>query len=412
MPRIGPKPSKLKIEERRVWTAKKQALHGTGGLSYDRLRTFRSLYEVLKAFRMRPEPDDLRRNVPALGSRDLGQFGRRILDQFEKLRTQRIKQLASRVVEAAMGVGAEPAANQKRMQTTSSDLCFRPCHAVIVENLKNYRPEESRLRKVNKRLADWCAANVRKYIEEGCQLHGVLFDDVPANYTSKQHSRTGLPGVRCEDVSRNVFVDAARGKKTDNQQQSVFDQHQKSVGRWGREIQRSETRTKERKADERDRLIVALAVAARNDETEAKLPDLLIVPRQGGELFLSSTGQSVAGEKRPRTLQADLNAAANIGLAALMDPDSTANWWRVKVNPKSGATVKTDYPGCSLFESPMVLLKESQRGGKRESQNAFSVADMKTLESREWFNQWEFWPQVLEQCCQQLRQWYGLNDKV
>ncbi len=409
MPRIGPKPSKLKIEERRVWKAKKQALHGTGGLSYDRLRTFRGLYEVLKAFRMRSEPDNLRRNVPERGSRDLGQFGRRILDQFEKLRTQRIKQLASRVVEAAMGVGAEPAANKKRMQKTSSDLRFRPCHAVIVENLKNYRPEESRLRKVNKRLADWCAANVRKYIEEGCQLHGVLFDDVPANYTSKQDSRTGLPGVRCEDVSRNVFVDAARGKKTDKQQQSVFDQHQKSVGRWGREIQRSETRTKERKADERDRLIVALAEAARNDETEAKLPDLLIVPRQGGELFLSSTAQSVAGEKRPRTLQADLNAAANIGLAALMDPDSTANWWRVKVNPKSGATVKADYPGCSLFESPMVLLKESQRGGKRESQNAFSVADMKSLESREWFNQWEFWPQVLELCCRQLKQWYGLD---
>ena len=409
MPRIGKKPSEGNFEELKAWTRAKLAIRGMGGLSYPRLRAFRSLYEVLKAFKMRAEPDDIRKNVPLPGSRDLGCFGRRILDQFEKLRTQRIKQLASRVVEAALGVGAEPGRDQKRMRKRSSDPRFRPCHAVIVENLKNYRPEESRLRRENKRLADWSAANVRKYIEEGCQLHGLYFDHVPADYTSKQDSRTGLPGVRCEDVSRRVFADAAKGTANEQSSEAVFDKHSKSLSRWRREIQRSESRMKEGKADERDKLIGAIADKIRNPSTEGSMPDLLIVPCRGGELFLGSESKSEADIKRPSTLQADLNAAANIGIVALLDPDFTGAWWRIKVSPSTGATAKADYPGSPLFESPMPLLNESQRGGKRDRQNAFSRTNAGPLADRQWSNQWEFWPGVLEQCCARLREWYDLE---
>ncbi len=71
-----------------------------GGLSMQRLQTIHDLYQVLKAFRMRPEPDDLRKNIPALGDESMANFGRRILNQLERLRKQRIKQLASRVIEA------------------------------------------------------------------------------------------------------------------------------------------------------------------------------------------------------------------------------------------------------------------------------------------------------------------------
>jgi len=204
-------------------------------------------------------------------------------------------------------------------------------------------------------------------------------------------------------------MEAAR-RTTSDRPPSPFDQHRRTVVWWTREIERSETRSKERKADARDQLIIALAQAARADKDGTRLPDLLCIPRQGGELFLSSGCRSEVSATRPRMLQADLNAAANIGLAALIDPDSPAAWWRIKVSPTTGATVKGDFPGSPLFELPVVLLAESQRGGKRDRQNAFSNPGMEPLDSRPWFNQWEFWPQVLDRCCQRLRQWYGLDE--
>jgi hypothetical protein len=104
-----------------------------------------------------------------------------------------------------------------------------------------------------------------------------------------------------------------------------------------------------------------------------------------------------------------LNASANVGLVALLDPDFPGTWWRVKVNPRSGVLSRTDYPGCPLFEQPLELLHESQCGGKRDRQNAFSDPSCDGFSTRSWMNQWQFWPAVLEQCCQNLAEWYGIQ---
>jgi hypothetical protein len=411
MPRYGKKPPKSDAEALREWKAKILQHRQTGGLSYDRLRAFRGLYECLKAFRMRAEPADLRRNIPQKGSRSLNRFGHRILDQFEQLREQRIKQIASRIVEAALGAGCEFKKNgigtrrdRKRPTQPSSDHRFRPCHAVVVENLRGYRPEESRLRRTNRQLADWAAANVRKYVSEGCQLHGLCFEEVLAAYTSRQDSRTGCIGVRAEDVPRAVFVAAVIGQQVSR---NASDAHQvRQTVSWRKEIARAEKRIEEKKADARDRLIGGLAALIRRSGAE-HLPELILLPKPGGELFLPSVQDS--GERRPRTLQADLNASANVGLVALLDPDFPGTWWRVKVNPRSGVLSRTDYPGCPLFEQPLELLHESQCGGKRDRQNAFSDPSCDGFSTRSWMNQWQFWPAVLEQCCQNLAEWYGIQ---
>jgi len=411
MPRLGQRPPRTQPEARKAW--KEKILHGRrmGGLSYDRLRAFRGLYECMKAFRMRPEPDNLRKNISDTGGRELSNFGRRILDQFEKLREQRIKQLASRVIEGALGVGREVPRNlrnktrdKKRPTERCSDIRFQPCHAVIVENLRNYRPEESRLRKMNRRLADWAAANVRKYIKEGCELHGLHFDDVPAAYTSRQDSRTGATGVRAEDVPLTVLLDAALGSLDTPSKAS--DTHKRAVHRWASELKRSAQRVGDDKGDARDHLLVALAAKVKNAK-RAQLPDLLLLPRQGGELFLPIVAEEKAG--RPRSLQADLNAAANIGLVALLDPDFSGSWWRVKVNPRTGAVANADFPGCPLFEDALILLPVDQRGGKRDRQNAFSIPSATGLQTRDWKNQWAYWPSVLDSCCARLAAWYGLD---
>ena len=90
------------------------------------------------------------------------------------------------------------------------------CHAVVIESLRNYRPDELQTRRENRALMNWSAGKVRKYLEEGCQLHGLHLREVMPNYTSRQCSRTGLPGLRCDDVPLSEFRTAPWWRKAVN----------------------------------------------------------------------------------------------------------------------------------------------------------------------------------------------------
>ena len=54
------------------------------------------------------------------------------------------------------------------------------------------------------------------------------------------------------------------------------------------------------------------------------------VPQKGGDVFVSADDVSSNGETSgPPGVQADLNAAGNIGLKALLDPDWHGAWWYI-----------------------------------------------------------------------------------
>ena len=298
---------------------------------------------MLKAFRMRPEPDHPRKNVPELGDESLAKFGRRILHQLERLREQRVKQLASRVVEAALGAGRMPPARGRDRKRPRSPV-DPACHVVVVENLQRYKPEQSRLRRENRQLMDWAARNVRKYIVEGCQLHGLHFVEVAPAYTSRQDSRTGAPGVRCEDVPADVLIEAVRRVRDSNHAPPASappradTRFERQVRRWARELQR----LSENRADLKPRQRVLAAVIDHVDRLPAG--KTVRLPCPGGELFAS-----VAPSTRASALQADLNAAANIGLHALTDPDWMGAWWRVLVNLGTGQPNPEKVRGCPCW---------------------------------------------------------------
>jgi IS605 OrfB family transposase len=306
-----------------------------GGLSVQRLQTIRGLYEVLRAFRMRPEPDDLRKNVPEPGDAALARFGRRILGKLEQLREQRIKQLASRIVEAALGAGRTQTSRGRDRKRP--DTCVdKSCHVVVAENLERYLPEETRLRKENRRLMDWAARNVRKFIVEGCELNGLYFTEVSPAYTSQQDSRTGAPGIRCEDIPGQV-VSAAIGGGAG----SLRSLEQMRQAAWlAREIQKLPS--DEKGCSPRQRILRAIC----NNQMSSR-KNAVRVPRRGGELFVSSSASSPAAHG----LQADLNAAANIGLKALMHPDHIVSWWFVLVDKESGKPVPEKLKGCPLWDN-------------------------------------------------------------
>jgi hypothetical protein len=95
---------------------------------------------------------------------------------------------------------------------------------------------------------------------------------------------------------------------------------------WRKQVARALKRAGENKQDARDRYLLELEAkwSAASDDDKAKAKPLRI-PLAGGELFVSADPRSPASHG----IQADLNAAANIGLRALLDPDWPGRWWYV-----------------------------------------------------------------------------------
>jgi len=189
-----------------------------------------------------------------------------------------------------------------------------PCHAVVIEDLSRYRPEEMRTRRENRQLMSWSSSKVKKHLEESCKLNGLHLRPTYAGYTSRQDSRTGAPGLRCQDVPVKEFL------------RSPF---------WRRQVVQAEKASNG--GDARGRLLLALNKKWKDaPDEEIKNSRALRIPLKGGELFVSAGTES----SPKKALQADLNAAANIGLKPLLDPDWPGSWWRVPCHPGQFTPVK------------------------------------------------------------------------
>lgn len=388
-----------------------RAARHVGGLSIDRINTITAAYRLLKAFKNRPEPNDLRKNIPSKGDDRLSRFHQRLLDMRDRLREQRVKQLASRIVEAALGVGRMPRAHIRAGAARPTARVDAPCHTVVIESLTNYRPDELQTRRENRQLMEWSSAKVQKYLKEGCELHGLHLREVQPNYTSRQCSRTGTAGVRCVQVSAAQLL----------------------MGWWKKDIDRARCRvekaTKEgRDGAQADRLLVEASQWAERLPDAQRAAHRIVVPKRGGDLFVS---MHVARGKNGHVaaLQADLNAAANIGLRALLDPDWPGKWWFV---PCTGGTF-TPAPektlNAAVFATADQLPHENDsseaaagapgvsgkgkgrgrgasRGGTPEKaiENRWRNTSAAPLRDDRWVSTAAYWSIVLAEVCRGLRQ--------
>jgi IS605 OrfB family transposase len=318
-----------------------------GGLSLTRIATlteFRRKVQV--GFFTRLQPDGTSAEAKE-------KFGQSSLDTLEHLREQRVKQLASRIAEAALGIGRMKRPEGGKPPKRPAGHVDAPCHAIVIEDLTHYRPEETRTRRENRQLMTWSSSKVRKYLAEACQLYGLHLREVPAGYTSRQDSRTGAPGIRCQDVLVKEFM------------QSPF---------WRKQVRQAEAKRIEKKGDSREMLLCTLN-AKWKDKTapEWEKAGVVRIPARGGEIFVSSNPLSPAA----KGLQADLNAAANIGLRALTDPDWPGKWWYVPCNPVSykpvkdkvegSAAVKPDHPLRRSVQIQSGDTKDKRSAGKKET---------------------------------------------
>ncbi len=344
-------------------TSSKMWARNLGGLSLTRIATMRALYQLHKAFAMRPTPDKPR-GAPERGESNAG-VAQRLLDAMERMREQRVKQLASRIAASALGLGGHwkevpiPRRNGEgkfvRKPDGTTDTQGRwiwveeptpkypACHAVVIENLTNYRPDELQTRRENRQLMSWSSAKVKKYLAEACQLHGLHLREVPASYTSRQDSRTGMPGVRCSEVAANNFATAPW---------------------WRRQVNQAEKKAGSDRT-ERDKYLLRLDEEWSEKPANEQKRGVLCIPTKGGDLFVAAWNGDPA--KHRGGIQADLNAAANIGLKALTDPDWPARWWYVPCRTDDGKPAKDKVGGCPIIpdDKPLRVASESiQKAGR------------------------------------------------
>jgi IS605 OrfB family transposase len=380
-------------EQTKVRKARRGAAMNVGGLSLTRLATLTEFRrQVQVGYFTRLKPDGTKAEIKE-------EFGQRILDAVDGMREQRVKQIASRIVEAALGVGIErdrvwddekkkwryPKRPRSLLYhedgegNTHGDPRFKTCHAVVIENLRNYRPDELQTRRENRALMNWSAGKVRKYLEEACQLHGLHLREVMPNYTSRQCSRTGLPGWRCEDIpvvkfvkphwcvkkavknlAKNVnhdatwevrleaAVEAAKAKRKDRnapgEQEDcciveLFKRWESNSRTW---TDSDGVKWKLIDDDEKTRWEVIKGQTLRADK-KYFAPAAVRVLNKSGDLFVAAppNGAAIAKDRCRGALQADLNAAANIGLRALLDPDFPGKWWYIPATMDAGWRVPT-----------------------------------------------------------------------
>ena len=307
-----------------------------GGLSIDRITMIQDTRKLQLRFKQRPTPKNLRANVPEKGDDSLRNFGRRTLDSVEQMRTNRVKQLSSRIVEAALGVGQEPGddetgSQQPRSHVSGDEARHRPCHLVVMENLDNYRPEQNKLRRENRGLMSWSSGKINDALEQQCELHGLGLTYVSPSYTSRLDGVTGRPGIRVQRIP------------------TVW----KEMPFWVKKrIERAVKKVEENIGSEEDSFLRDVKELIDNGKLESKS---IIIPSKGGTHFLSTT----SGVGNPISLvDADINAARNIGIRAILDPDWSGAYFRLPSTLSEGVfrPLKERFEGSECIDNLEVEL--------------------------------------------------------
>lgn len=344
------------LREIRDWVlprgrANRLSIRHVGGLSLTRISTIRMLYQVQKAYRMKPEPDSPEKNVPPPGDTSLDDFGGRMLADMEEMRENRVKQLASHIARAAFGIGKK------------GSQWYEPCHVIAIEYLEHYRPEQARTSRENRQLMTWSAHQLADRLKEECDLNGLWLTKVSAGYTSRQDSRTGAAGIRCSDVPLVDFL------KSD---------------RWRLRVERARE-----KNDAESRLLLELNEQWRDSMEVCRSAPPLLLPTPDGDIFVPSNPSSPSAGG----LQADLNAAANIGLRALSDPEFTGTYWYVLTKLKKGVWMpdanKEQYKDVQLLKDVKFPIHKADRAS--DPVNLWRDISLRPLSEGEWEEFKPYW---------------------
>jgi len=246
------------------------------------------------------------------------------IDKVNELREQRVNQTAHLILAEALGVDlmnpdeVEIDGLKKAVLKTERDVHGRykknpnrpRVAAIVLEDLSRYRTSQDRSRFENRQLMEWSHRQVLTKLQDMSQVFGIPIFTVDARFSSRFSSRTGVPGIRCVEVSKGFEAEHPWKK-------------------WAKETVIKPNGGGERMPSERAKLIETAATQLTTADSRASL----ILPLDGGPSFLPVQSHHEGHEGLEAN--ADINAAVSIGLRAVAHPDRLDVFPLLKAIPKT-----------------------------------------------------------------------------
>ncbi|HOW67798.1 MAG TPA: type V CRISPR-associated protein Cas12b, partial [Candidatus Paceibacterota bacterium] len=246
-----------------------------------------------------------------------------LLDKIAELKEQRVNQLAHQILAEALGVrlrrdgpgkGDDMRATSdihgeyERIPCRLDPSGFRrPVDFIVIEDLKYYDTAAIRSRRENTRLMRWCRRHFRNKLKQLCEVFGIpVVESNPAD-SSKFCSRSGVAGFRAVEVGpgfEHDFVWNKALKKLDDpgaKLDHAEEAHCKAVSKLVKQVAEAQK-------------------IPRKDGTLSGKPRTLLAPLGSGNVFVPIVGEISGSAVAPGVVQADINAAINLGLRAIADP--------------------------------------------------------------------------------------------
>lgn len=299
--------------DHKVW------LRGQRGLSMERIeqieelrKRFQSLNQMMRR--------DIGGKPPTRRDESVPDPCPDLLEKLENIKEQRVNQTAHMILAEALGLRlASPPVNKAELRKQKdqhgtyekildkSGKWIGPADFIVIEDLSRYRASQGRAPRENSRLMKWCHRAVRDKLKQLCEVFGLPVLETPVAYSSRFCSRSGVAGFRAVEVTAGFTKEgkwAWLAKKED------------SLGKPTVEAERLR---------ELDNQLTEAQVEMERDWAEKKRPSqcpkrTLLMPVSGGPIFVPIADKVEGSETQPVIVQADINAAINLGLRAIADP--------------------------------------------------------------------------------------------
>ena len=244
-----------------------------------------------------------------------------ILRKLNQMKENRINQTANLILSQALGLRLKGCARGNRPEEIHGEYeripGVEPAAFLVLENLSRYRFSQDRSRFENSRLMKWSHRQIRaKLTMMATEIFGLPVLDVPAAYSSK-FTAEGIPGFRAEFCSRTVF--------------------ERGIGR---------------RFPAEEQAFPELRDLAKKLEMLGKP---LLIPKDGGPLFVPFCGSDTL-------IQADMNAAFNIGLRAAAHPAMLTIRNRIRVRRNQSGLVPARESKLAKLVFPETDRLEPQEG--------------------------------------------------
>jgi IS605 OrfB family transposase len=297
----------------RVDADRKPGIRGQRGLSMPRLEQLEGLRRLFLRYN---RSLDRKACIPALfgredRGRDSGEPCRMLLEKIDRMKEQRVNQTAHLILAQALGVklaahtSSDPERRVRDLHGEYLKIEGRePVDFIVIEDLSRYLSSQGRAPSENSRLMKWSHRAIRdklKMLAE--EPFGVPVVEVTPAYSSRFHAGNGQPGSRLHELHG---LDGFQRRALE----TLADRKEPKEKHRAKAAAELLTQFEEIRPENERRMEM-------NRSREPGTPPLplftLYFPRAGGPLFLAT--------RDGNPVQADLNAATNLGLRAIAVPE-------------------------------------------------------------------------------------------